>query len=640
MLYHPNDILLDKYHLEATIGEGAFAQVYRATHLKLKGLRALKVLRRDAPGIGSTEFGDYRQRFELEAQLGERIDHPNVIRVYDFEQDEDQLILVMEYAPGGSLADRLERARQKGELISVDEAVRIAVDVAQGLSTLHALEAVHRDLKPSNILFDAQGRAKLADLGLAQVPGGFSKRSQMGSQAVSHPGTPAYMSPEQERSKDYLKPASDVYALGLVLFEMLTLRSYKNQPPGMRTRALRQDVPKWLDELLVRMLATNPAARPWDGQAVEGELALGLKQLKRRQPSKPSGLEPSAEPSRWWQRWQVWVGGGLLVLLALVLVLIFPPGFIPTHKNPVATEEATAPALILTSFPETTTPSPEPTSTPTATYTPTLTPTETPAPTTTLTPTPTYTPKAGATWISPVDGMVMVYVPAGEFLMGSADSDLDAYDNEKPQHRVYLDSFWIDRTEVTNAMYFQCEQSGECRPPFSTESFSHPKYYDDSRFKNYPVFYVSWVDAKTYCEWAGRQLPSEAQWEKAARWDPQAGRARKFPWGDAVGCFYENYYYCDWDTTEVGSHPAGASLYGVLGMAGSVSEWVADWYSEYYYATYPDGEWPANPLGPSSGSERVLRGGWWADMTRDVRAATRNRSSPDGNSGFRCARSP
>ena len=151
MTYNQGDILLNKYRIEALIGQGAFAQVYHATHLALDAPRALKVLRRDAPGVGSTEYADFHARFQLEAQLGAKLDHPNIIRVYDFEQDRKTLILVMEYAEGGNLAGRIQRAREKDLPIPIEEALQIGVDVAQGLSALHAMDAIHRDLKPSNM---------------------------------------------------------------------------------------------------------------------------------------------------------------------------------------------------------------------------------------------------------------------------------------------------------------------------------------------------------------------------------------------------------------------------------------------------------------------------------------------------------
>jgi len=308
--------------------------------------------------------------------------------------------------------------------------------------------------------------------------------------------------------------------------------------------------------------------------------------------------------------------------LAMVWVLNISPGLIPTLEDLIATEEAGIPVLV-------------PTATPTIKITPTLTETE--------------TPQAGATWVSPVDGRLMIYVPAGDFLMGSIGSDSLADDDEKPQHVVYLEAYWIDRTEVTNAMYALCVQAEACQPPSSTSSYTRERYFGNPQFDAYPVIYVSWEDAKAYCAWAGRRLPSEAEWEKAARGTDW----RIYPWGNALdgtkvnfcdrscGLDWANLDYEDGftETATVGSYPAGASPYGALDMSGNVWEWVADWYGSDYYAISPD----ENPQGPPSGDFRVLRGGSWGSDSADVRAAGRNRSASGDRSdviGFRCARSP
>jgi eukaryotic-like serine/threonine-protein kinase len=264
MPYQPGDTFLNKYRIEALIGRGAFAEVYRAIHIDLKVARALKALRQDTPGVGSSLFDDFEQRFRLEVQLGARINHPNVIHVYDVERDDQALILVMEYASGGSLRERIQQTREQEEHFSLEDALKIAVEVAAGLGKLHSLDAIHRDLKPSNILFDEQGVAKLADFGLAQVPGGPSMRSQL-SQPIRHPGTAGYMSPEQESSTDFLTPSSDIYALGIILFELLTGRNYRYVQPGTKASELRQGIPVWLDGLLERLLASEVSQRPWDG---------------------------------------------------------------------------------------------------------------------------------------------------------------------------------------------------------------------------------------------------------------------------------------------------------------------------------------------------------------------------------------
>jgi len=297
-VFENGDLILEgKYLVERCLGRGAFAEVYLVTHVALNAPRAVKVLHRRAPGVGSTDMHIYHQRFTLEAQLGARLDHPNIIRVYDFIAEGDEaLYLVMEYAPGGSLYQRLEAVRDgKRPRLSVEEVVGLGLDVARGLAALHERQIVHRDLKPSNILFDGEGRAKIGDLGLAQVPGGPSMRSQV-SEPEPHPGTPAYMSPEQMDTYGYLPPASDVYALGAVLFEALTGKVYRGVRPGTRVRDLREDMPEWLDDLIMRMLARDPQERPWDGDEVVRLLEEGVRgEAEHERREKVARLREEAE---------------------------------------------------------------------------------------------------------------------------------------------------------------------------------------------------------------------------------------------------------------------------------------------------------------------------------------------------------
>ena len=253
----------------------------------------------------------------------------------------------------------------------------------------------------------------------------------------------------------------------------------------------------------------------------------------------------------------------------------------------------------------------------------------------TVTPLPTPTSESqsdqsdlgvGSSMVSEVDGMRMMFVPEGEFLMGSEDGD----DDEYPPHRVNLDAYWIDQTEVSNTRYQQCVDDGACDPPIDTE------YYNDSNYSNHPVVYVYWRDAVDYCQWAGRRLPTEAEWEKTAR----GTDGRTYPWGEGISCDRANYGDCDEfpRTSPVGHYPAGASPYGALDMAGNVWEWLGDWYDQDYYKDSPD----RNPTGPNSGGSRVLRGGSWYSYSNLIRAASRLRSNPNFTSrslGFRCTRS-
>ena len=238
----------------------------------------------------------------------------------------------------------------------------------------------------------------------------------------------------------------------------------------------------------------------------------------------------------------------------------------------------------------------------------------------------------GSTMISNKDGMTLLYVPAGKFTMGSDNGEPD----EKPVHKVALDAFWIDQTEVTNKMYGLCVAADACKEPTNTSSSTHSSYYGNSDFDTYPVIYVDWNMAKTYCEWAGRRLPTEAEWEEAAR----GTDGRIHPWGNsAPNDNLLNYNGTIGDTTAIGKYPNGASPYGALDMAGNVDEWVADWYSNTYYQNSPS----ANPPGPDSGLYRVLRGGSWIFIYSGAdRSSSRIWSSPANSvniDGFRCAMS-
>ncbi len=246
---------------------------------------------------------------------------------------------------------------------------------------------------------------------------------------------------------------------------------------------------------------------------------------------------------------------------------------------------------------------------------------------------------AGTSRQSETDGMIQLYIPTGKFPMGTQSGGDWIGEDELPLHDVYLDDFWMDQTEITNAEYQKCISAGECTPPHSIESETRKSYFDNPEFADYPVIQVDWEQAAAYCRWAGRRLPTEAEWEKAARGDT----GRIYPWEvNEVGPYFANFDMDDnWpnaDTSQAGSIPAGTSPYQVMDMAGNVYEWVADWYDAAYYSQSP----AENPTGPAEGSSRVIRGGAWSSDALFIRSASRLPYYPDGFSndiGFRCAQS-
>lgn len=230
-------------------------------------------------------------------------------------------------------------------------------------------------------------------------------------------------------------------------------------------------------------------------------------------------------------------------------------------------------------------------------------------------------PSAG-TILSWMDGGSLVYVPAGQFTMGANGAD-------NPSHSVSLSAYWISRTKITNRMYLLCVGVGVCSPPAPIPGgavYSNPVYGD------HPVVGVTWEQANTYCGWAGGRLPTEAEWEKAAR--GPGGQA--YPWGnEKPSCDLLNFNNCVRGTTSVVSYPDSASPYLTLDMAGNAFEWTLDWYDASYYATSP----VQDPPGPESGVYRVIRGSGFESDASQVDSAIRRPASPDYASrdlGFRC----
>ena len=247
-----------------------------------------------------------------------------------------------------------------------------------------------------------------------------------------------------------------------------------------------------------------------------------------------------------------------------------------------------------------------------------------------LTGTPEATALAG--YVTDKDDVEMILIPAGPFIMGSDDEN--ALSASKPAHEVILSEFWIDRYEVSNAQYAKCVAAKVCTEPKDLSSSMRGDYYTNEAYANYPVIHVDYYQATAYCIWAGKRLPTEAEWEKAARGE----EAQLYPWGNKLPAEIpaQINLFEKGDTAPVDAFPEGASPYGVYNMEGNVWEWTADQYDPYYYSTSPD----SDPKAFTSGNDYVIRGFSWAYPFSRLEIYVRNSAyilNHTYDLGFRCA---
>ncbi len=638
---------LGKYTILERLGEGGMANVYKSRDTKLNRFVAIKVLR-----TGTELEEKSRLRFEREARALAALTHPNIVGIIDYGEQDGTPYLVMPYLPGGTLKKRV------GKAMTWREALKLLLPIARALEYAHQQNIIHRDIKPSNILITASGEPMLSDFGIARIlegrgPGGLT------TTGIAL-GTPEYMAPEQlmeggreerqdaplirnnasrtvkkKRKKQAIDGRVDEYALGVVLYELITGRKpYQAETlyavvakqisgPLPLPCKLVPDLPEGVEMLLVKALAKNRQDRFADlgEMALEMEKLLQSVQAEAVKTGRNRGNEKAQRSDKTRQRktksasgrklLPVWpfLAGGIVIVGLLVAAILVSTG-VKNRAAVVATyTPTTEPTGTLTHIPEKT-------STPMVTLTPTT--------------------QAGATRARETDGMIEIYIPAGEFLMGADVTDPIAWSDEKPQHTVYLDAYWIDQHEVTNGQYALCVAAGSCTAPQDFSSCFQMNYYSDSSYENFPVINVDWHQVCAFCAWVGGSLPTEAQWEKAAR----GTQGSLYPWGyTAPTASLLNYDNHVGDATIVCSYPDGNSPYGLCDMAGNVWEWVNDWYDNGYYASSP----LSNPFGPADGENRVLRGGSWVSQSQDVRTCFRLGSNPSGwdcGFGFRCVHQP
>ncbi len=599
----PGTVLQNRYRIIRQIGGGGQALVYLAEDTNRGGLRAIKELTPDPNASPQEQQAAYDQ-FQREAYILAMLNHPNLVQVWGHFRVGGNAYLVMDYIDGQTLQEIME---QTTGFLPEAAVLRWAGQLCDVLDYLHHQHppVIFRDLKPSNVMLDRSDTVKLIDFGIVRLfqPGKKTDTLRM--------GTMGYAPPEQYEGQGQTDARSDIYSLGATLHHLLTKRdptqhtpfSFNTAPPCSMNPAISPHV----EAATTKALAYDRVHRFQSASEMKRAL-LGAPAptptVTIPRPAARRGIE---------LRWPLLGLAAFFVVLAWFVMGRGGPGPPPTPT--------VAPAVVLAN---TATPPPGLTASRTPTPMPTAAPTLTPEPPTPTKLLPTAVPGRERVWEK--DGSVMVHVPAGEFLMGSKD-DPDADDDEYPQHTVYVSEFWIDKTEVTNEQYSRCVTAGDCQAS---------EYANGERFNgaDLPVVGVSWHDAQAYCEWSGKRLPTEAEWEKAAR----GTDGRKYPWGDDFDSSKVNFYGTDDGyeyTAPVGSYPEGASPYGALDMAGNVWEWCQDWYDADYYASSPQ----RDPQGPSSGDGRVVRGGSWYFNEWLVRAANRLRGGPDYRDldfGFRC----
>jgi serine/threonine-protein kinase len=651
---------LGQYRIEARVARGATSTIYKAYQEKLDRYVAIKVLSPhfiDEPG--------FLDRFYQEARAVARLDHPNILPVYDFDQVGELVYIVMKYVNTGPLRNVMHGP------LDLPYTLEIVTQVGLALGYAHRQGVIHRDVKPGNILIADENWALLTDFGLAKMLEGNQRLTRTGTGV----GTPEYMSPEQAQGQP-TDGRADLYSLGAMLYEMFTGRlpfesdsgiavAMKHvNDPVMPPREYRPDLPPAVENVILTALEKDPDRRyataeamltaltraaapalrpeaieePWAvappidapppaRSASRVALAAAWLALRRRVDRSAQHLQvwSGAQRDRFqafrqerWPRYRAAVvarrrtiGAVAAVLLVVLLCaaltpLVFPAAAPAARVTPTPIDKA---ALAAAPF------AVKPTFIATAVVTSPAIATPTISATSEISPTP--------------PGMVLI--PAGSFTMGAVSGKLEA--DETPPHVVRLGDYYMDVVEVTNAQFARfVNSSGYQTDAEKAGDATTWRSFNSADRQRFPVIFVSWNDAARYCAWVGKRLPTEAEWERAAR----SSTKRIFPWGDAFNSNFANTVEAGVGQPVAVASRSAPSPTGLYDTVGNVWEHVADWYDGGYYASSP----AQNPPGPAAGLFKVIRGGSFKTRPEQATTTARETISVDGRGddvGFRCA---
>lgn len=726
---------IDRYQVLECIGKGGMAVVYKVFDTRRERNYSLKMIRKDA--FPAEYHQTLFKRFEIEARSLGLMEHPNIVKSYDFGYYDGSPYFVMELIEGGTLKNWL------GSPIPYQLAAKVLTPIADGLAAAHRQGILHRDVKPANILIRTDSSPVLTDFGIAKmldIQEGYTLTA-----AGMGIGTPEYMAPEQGFGLE-VDGRADIYSLGVIFWEAVTGRRpyiadtpmevlfMQRAEPLPNPQTIVPDLPDKVVEVISKAMAKKPEDRYATMDEFRDELnvlATGSPEIISQMKQKPVEKKPTTTETQPITSQENEYGKTeskkkrtvLLTVLAIIGIVIAvfgkTVGLPFLQQSPTATFNATQEDLFAPLFQTQTawnlaltkslkeialtntqaffdlrkTGTAEAVANQTqiaAHYHQTGTAeavsagqtlvaqenaaktlavsatnqakTEGPIATVraqtaevsamerelatlqaqfafqmetatafhrfTDTPVPTPKPKLGigSSFIREEDGGEMVYVPEGSFLMGRDIS------NQGPSHRVYLDAYWIDKTEVTNGQYAVCVDEGPCTRVKNATSNTRGSYFGNGQYKDYPVINVDWEQAQTFCNWVGGSLPTEAQWEKAARSDDE----RIYSWGNSSGNGNANLMPSS-DTEPVCSYSTDVSPYGACDMMGNVSEWVSDWYAHDYSVSSSTTD---NPTGPGSGTYRAGRGGGFFHEPSVVAVTYRYgeyATSVYPSHGFRCA---